>query len=519
MSKELESDAVPAQGESAPRSAHEGPGTLVVAPVVLGLVTSLVTNAFAGLPPLAGLVLALVLGVVYWLLRRRATAPSSPASMPRRKGDETSTGSRPWPLLAALALLAVVLSLLAVVLAGAAVTLVLLVCVWLLLLLVAGTLAQTLSDTLQPLALQLVAVGVGAAVGAGAQPIIEEATESKRRTTDPVLLASGLNPSFATPEVATDDAGTVHVLWMTSVPGSSAFEVATRRRATGGDWSSQERLSEAQHAAGGLHVTRRPSAEACALWDGYTDVDVIGFGDSRLWERCFLASAWTPRREVGSPSELELGDIRSHMIGTYTPDGSLATILYHLGGVWYGSQKLTGEVNARDLVFVADGNGRLHAIWDEGHLVHRVSDDGGRTWTPPRPIGLSSEVAIDVAADAQGRVHLVTATGGDVLYTRWTDTGWEPETELSGPLAGTTYPGIGVGPDGRATVAWSIPTGLAVATQRGDGSFGPAELVRAALLGGDGQVQVTVDDDGFREVVVLLADGDLVHVELAPSDD
>jgi hypothetical protein len=169
-------------------------------------------------------------------------------------------------------------------------------------------------------------------------------------------------------------------------------------------------------------------------------------------------------------------------------------------------------------VFVADGDGRLHTIWNEGRLVHRLSGDDGRTWTPPRPIGLSFESVIDVAADAQGRVHLVTASGEDVLYTRWTEAGWEPERELSGQLAGTTYPGIGVGPDGRATVAWSIPSGLAVATQKADGSFGRAELVRAVTLGGDGQAQVAVDDDGFRQIAVVLGDGDLVHVELAPSD-
>jgi hypothetical protein len=209
------------------------------------------------------------------------------------------------------------------------------------------------------------------------------------------------------------------------------------------------------------------------------------------------------------------------MIGSYTRDGKLETVIDDLGDLRYGSQELTGQEGTLSPVFLADGQGRLHAIWGEvtGPVVHRMSDDGGRTWTRPRPIELSFWVAIDVAADAQGRVHLVTASMDDVLYARWTDAGWEPERELSGSLPGTTYPGVGVGPDGRATVAWSIPNGLAVATQRADGSFEAAEVVRDRLLGGDGRVQVAVDDDGFRQVVVLLADGDLVHVELAPSDD
>jgi hypothetical protein len=388
------------------------------------------------------------------------------------------------------------------------------------LLLVGGTLAQGLSETLQPLVLQLVAVGVGASVGVGAQPLIEEATDSQRQVSDPVLLGSGLSPTSATPEVAADGDGVVHVLWHPSVRGIPSYEITARHRAPDADWSSEERLSAVEHRASWLQATRRPSGEVCALWNAFVDVNT-GLA-KRLWERCFVESAWTPRREVGAWTGPELkGDIRADMVGAYTRDGELETVIYHLGDVTYGSRELTGREGAQTLDFLADGQGRLHAIWGEvtGPVVHRMSDDGGRTWTRPRPIELSFWVAIDVAADAQGRVHLVTASMDDVLYARWTDAGWEPERELSGSLPGTTYPGVGVGPDGRATVAWSIPNGLAVATQRADGSFEAAEVVRDRLLGGDGRVQVAVDDDGFRQVVVLLADGDLVHVELAPSDD
>jgi hypothetical protein len=146
-----------------------------------------------------------------------------------------------------------------------------------------------------------------------------------------------------------------------------------------------------------------------------------------------------------------------------------------------------------------------------------MSRDEGARWTPTRPVPVTVGSATDVAGGPDGRIDLATSTGDDVFYAEWSvDEGWSHTKEVSRELDGAVHSSIGTGPNGRSTVAWMAPEGLALATEAKDGSFERPKLVRSRLFGRDGRVRVHVDDQGFRELVVLTGDGDLVHVEQAP---
>lgn len=100
--------------------------------------------------------------------------------------------------------------------------------------------------------------------------------------------------------------------------------------------------------------------------------------------------------------------------------------------------------------------GQLHLLWSHGRrgelssaVRHSVSQDRGRTWSPPSTFPYpGSFTDWDAAVDPCGGVHLVYANEGTVWHTRWSG-GWTPATVI---YAGQT-------PFNSPAIAWSERTG------------------------------------------------------------
>jgi len=117
--------------------------------------------------------------------------------------------------------------------------------------------------------------------------------------------------------------------------------------------------------------------------------------------------------------------------------------------------------------------GQLLAIYTSatsGSVLFQSSNDGGRTWSPPRlvpevtsPAGsAASERRLSLAADGAGRMHMlvvgVVGTTGDnepqLWHLTWDGLNWSAPESLTGPGAAPQSPGLVVERGNRLHAVW-----------------------------------------------------------------
>jgi len=105
-----------------------------------------------------------------------------------------------------------------------------------------------------------------------------------------------------------------------------------------------------------------------------------------------------------------------------------------------------------------------------GSVLFQSSNDGGRTWSPPRlvpevtsPAGsAASERRLSLAADGAGRMHMlvvgVVGTTGDnepqLWHLTWDGLNWSAPESLTGPGAAPQSPGLVVERGNRLHAVW-----------------------------------------------------------------
>jgi hypothetical protein len=135
-----------------------------------------------------------------------------------------------------------------------------------------------------------------------------------------------------------------------------------------------------------------------------------------------------------------------------------------------------------------------------GDIHVAISNDGGKSFAPPRPVAVTPGYsdAPKVAFDGRGVLHLVHAesrggpfTPSSILHLRSTDGGrsFGPAREISTPMpAGyrsAAFPAMGIDGHGRVVVTWELmreaaparPFGLAVAVSDDDENFAAPQLI------------------------------------------
>jgi lysophospholipase L1-like esterase len=126
----------------------------------------------------------------------------------------------------------------------------------------------------------------------------------------------------------------------------------------------------------------------------------------------------------------------------------------------------SASVTSPKIVF--DGGGSPWAFWNvtsgkSGEIVCRTMRGG--VWTAPTLVPRQSKrpaLNPDAAVDAVGSIWL-TWSGYDgqdyrIYLTRWTGTGWAPETAVSESEGPNLFPSLGLDADGYPLVSWTRPS-------------------------------------------------------------
>jgi hypothetical protein len=135
-------------------------------------------------------------------------------------------------------------------------------------------------------------------------------------------------------------------------------------------------------------------------------------GGSDWQMRCLSGLEWSAAERVRT--EVSWAD---HPAFAFAPDGELkiAHVEFHVA-YFEDAQLSDGANTIHDLTMTLDADGNPHVVWiehaGENFIInYRHSPDGGDTWDDVLTVsdedthaGLGS--AIDLVADAQGRVHL-----------------------------------------------------------------------------------------------------------------
>jgi hypothetical protein len=155
-----------------------------------------------------------------------------------------------------------------------------------------------------------------------------------------------------------------------------------------------------------------------------------------------------------------------------------------------------------------DTEGRIHATWwqataPEGEpvgMVHRMSSDGGDTFSPPEAFDPSAAVSHSLVADGQGGVLWL---GQDGTYRAWNlDDGWSDAAQADGD-AGLGGARLTVGPDGGVLVSFPAFDGVYVARSTESGRFDEVEVVQGTEGVGFAAAAVAVDNEGTEHAVTL----------------
>jgi hypothetical protein len=169
---------------------------------------------------------------------------------------------------------------------------------------------------------------------------------------------------------------------------------------------------------------------------------------------------------------------------------------------------------------------------EAGDIRITRSSDGGRSFSPPRPVAVTPGYsdAPKLAFDARGTLHLVHAEsrGGplepsSIRHLRSTDGGrsFGPAREISHPLpagyASAAFPALGVDGRGRVVAIWellreSTPYGLAVAVSSDGVQFSAPQRIPASA---DPEGGFNGSTQGLLNKLAVRADGEIAVVNSA----
>lgn len=313
--------------------------------------------------------------------------------------------------------------------------------------------------------------------------------------------------TYSFPQVALDDNGTLHMVWME--PDPDALEEAS------------ERSRDGIHARPGeydgiyyAHFTDTGWSRPSLIFEGLVDMiaqkppaffvddnqvlhlqfdNMLSREETDVTYLRYDGESWVDRSpivEIATYSTLER-DKEGRLYLVYVapvkdgPPDQLFIKWSDDGGETWSESHAThaGQVEKanRPRLHIDASSGTLHLLWGQqmgdsvfrAHVLHSTSSDGGRTWTEPANVGASEEGAfrhLRTALDPCGGLHAVYHTmnhdekRGMVHYTQWQDGTWSDPEEWM-PDMHHHLPALHVGPEGalhlflsvRETHDWTIP--------------------------------------------------------------
>jgi hypothetical protein len=312
------------------------------------------------------------------------------------------------------------------------------------------------------------------------------------------------------PQMALDADNRLHLIWwdLSSRPTGDVFY---RQRAPDGTWSDSVAITADVPAYVGqyeVHLRLRPDGVPCLFFNALQEL--------KYYLRCREGDAWGELQAV-----FDATGIKREMQPVFTADGQPYLIYLDGAGAIYAqdAELLSSETGyATDPKLVADGNGRLHAIWkgigDSYTVEYRSSDDAGQSWSEVET--LSGDSSADgpnaLEADGAGNVHLLWAGGGTIYHRLWTaGSGWQPATTVT---TGNGWPqcnnvALDVDAGGLAHVAWQTDEQLYYARQQEDGSWSVTGRPAGGYCSFSRVPELLVGDDGQVHLVWVVEAGDV----------
>jgi hypothetical protein len=318
------------------------------------------------------------------------------------------------------------------------------------------------------------------------------------------------------PTIAVDADGVVHAAWRETTDDD--IVVVHRSRGRDGAWTPSQPLSDGFEVLGAPRLLGRENGPLCASWPGFPTPD--GVSATGLYVRCRAGGTWTI-----AASAVEAA-FAARVLPAVDGDGDIKVVeLRSPYPLSFGPSILSpAGVIVHSASFAIDAEGRYHVVWEQlgdgGGQFHRVSVDGGDTWSATARIseeGSAGDAAAVLVADDRGGVHAAWFDSGTMLYRAWrSDQGWsaiETATVASWTRA------MVVDPEGRPAIFLGRSDGVWRMTRADEGSWSPAEQI--ASSNGVEELAATADRQGRAELLWTTTEAVPVirtlEVDLRPS--
>jgi hypothetical protein len=219
--------------------------------------------------------------------------------------------------------------------------------------------------------------------------------------------------------VAADSLGAVHLIWRDQSNGPNEIGYV---RWDGQAWSPVETIISSRNYLGELALAVEDSGRVHVVWVTLSAPSYV----REVHYRCRDAAGWSPELTLTTPSAR-----------AWTP------------------------------VIAADGDGRVHVVWEDNrppgdrslYAMHQLQGQ----WTPEERLlrlpGLEMPLEANLAVDARGTAHLAWSDNRndyrDVYYRRWSpNTGWSPHERVTSHPTDATSPALAVDRSGNAHLVW-----------------------------------------------------------------
>jgi len=312
----------------------------------------------------------------------------------------------------------------------------------------------------------------------------------------PVSTSVELGPdvtSIDAPRVAIDGDGGVHLIWWDNTIGEGVARHAT---VVGGSVGDPDVIGEGD-LTGSATVLVRPTGEICAFFEGW--LDEADLSSNGFYMRCLSGEIWS------GPDLVTSVGITTNYDPAFDASGVVRVIATTpTSSVTYEGRELSeGDESTFPAQLAIDSDGAYHVVWQEladiFELNHRVSVDGGATWSPIESLE-GTEFFVPnptLIAASDGSIHVFYDTS--VPFHRvWTSTGGWGEIEV-GPTCGGDQ-AYALGPEDVPVTACANIGGVHLAMVA-NGAWTEFETLEGSTDAPAGPISIAVGPDGTRHLL------------------